>query len=191
MTSLFFTGGLSLLVIYIAKNMEAEYSAFFGLTLNFMNTISVIFVGMAISLSISLTKNNDNIKTVTISYLKQSMLYIVCFSLIFYITTPLLSYIYLGHKNKLLIEYFILSIGVIAFDGIAQAFISALRVYGMSKIPPLFRLSLIFIGIPLSFVFSIDNNPISNIIIFMMIGNLLASLFCVFYFIKNFSCIKK
>ncbi|OTA21661.1 hypothetical protein Xbed_00411 [Xenorhabdus beddingii] len=190
-TSLCFTGGLSLLVIYISNNMKTEYSSFFGLTLNFMNTISVIFVGMAISLTISLTKNHHNVKAVTISYLKQAMLYILTFSFLFYFISPLLPYLYLGHADQLLTQYFILSMGVIAFDGIAQAFISTLRVYGMSQIPPLFRLSLIFIGIPLSFIFSIDENPIANIIKFMMLGNLLASLFCVLYFVKNFPHMKK
>ncbi|WP_167385968.1 hypothetical protein [Xenorhabdus miraniensis] len=89
-TSLCFSGGLSLLVMYIANNMETKYSAYFSLTLNFMNIISVIFIGMAISLTISLTKNNDNIQAITISYLKQAMLYIASFSLLFCLITPLL-----------------------------------------------------------------------------------------------------
>lgn len=113
------------------------------------------------------------------------------FSLIFYFISPLLPYIYLGHADNLLIQYLALSVGVIAFDGVAQSFISALRVYGISQIPPLFRLSLICIGITLSFYFVTDNDPIANIIKFMMIGNILASIFCILYFIKNFSYIKK
>ncbi|WP_319929957.1 MATE family efflux transporter [Xenorhabdus santafensis] len=185
-TSLCFTGGLSLLVIYISSNMETEFSAFFGLTLNFMNTISVIFVGMTISLTISLSKENNNARLVTAGYLKHAFIYILVFSFLFYCITPLLSYAYLGYKNQLLIKYFMLSIGVIAFDGIAQVFIATLRIYGISQIPPLFRLSLIFIGIPLSFIFSIDSDPIANIIKFMMIGNILASIFCILYFVRYF-----
>ncbi|MDC9580267.1 MATE family efflux transporter [Xenorhabdus sp. PR6a] len=190
-TSLCFTSGLSLLIIYISNNMKTEFSAFFGLTLNFMNTISVIFIGLTISLTISLSKENDNIRVVTVSYLKQAFIYILAFSFLFYFITPLLSYAYLGYKNQLLIQYFILSIGVIAFDGIAQVFISTLRVYGISQIPPLFRLSLIFIGVPLSFIFSIDDDPVANIIKFMMLGNILASIFCILYFVNYFSHNKK
>ncbi|MDC9597849.1 MATE family efflux transporter [Xenorhabdus anantnagensis] len=190
-TSLCFTGGLSILVMYITNNMKSEYSAFFGLALNFMNTISVIFVGMTISLTISLSKNNGNIESITIINIKKSMLYITSFSLLFYLITPLLPYVYLGNENKMLTQFFVLSIGVVAFDGIAQTFISTLLVYGMSQLPPLFRLSLIFIGIPMSFFFTIDENPIANIIKFMMLGNMLASVFSIIYFIKCFPQIKK
>ncbi|WP_047685004.1 MULTISPECIES: MATE family efflux transporter [Xenorhabdus] len=184
-TSLCFTGGLSFLVMYIANNMITKNSAFFGLTLNFMNTISVIFIGMTISLTISLTQNNEKNKTITVNYLKKGMLYIASFSFLFYLITPLLPYIYLGHTDQVLARYFALSVGVIAFDGIAQTFIATLRVYGMSQLPPLFRLSLILIGIPLSFILSIDNDPVANIIKCMMLGNMLASLFCGLYFIRS------
>lgn len=183
LTSVLFTGGISLLVLWVSETYSVDSTAFFGLSLNFMNTFSVVFIGMAISLAIILSEGQQDLRG-SVDLVKQSMLYIVLISIIMIYCSNFMTILYTDSYNLDLALYLKLSVLVIALNGIAEIFISVLRVNGYSQLPPLFLLTLIFIGIPLSFFFELHMDPIANIIIFMAIGNLVSVILCVIYFIK-------
>lgn len=71
---------------------------------------------------------------------------------------------------------------MIAIDGIALVFISWLRVRGFSQLPPLFRLAMIFIGLPGALFITTFDHPVLNVVFFMGLGNLIAALASMLYF---------
>ena len=186
-TSVFFTGGISILVLTFANLYSQEQTAHLGFALNFMNSFSVLYVGLVISLSISLSqmdKTDDepySMLTLTLSYILVSALGLVALA-------DTISQIYTPNATNDLVEALKLSVAVIAIDGIALVFISWLRVRGFSQLPPLFRLAMIFIGLPGAFFFSAFDQPVLNVVFFMGLGNLIAALASMLYFmlrIKN------
>lgn len=186
-TSVFFTGGISILVLTFANLYSQEQTAHLGFALNFMNSFSVLYVGLVISLSISLSqmdKTDDepySMLTLTLSYILVSALGLVALA-------DTISQIYTPNATNDLVEALKLSVAVIAIDGIALVFISWLRVRGFSQLPPLFRLAMIFIGLPGAFFFSAFDHPVLNVVFFMGLGNLIAALASMLYFmlrIKN------
>lgn len=186
-TSVFFTGGISILVLTFANLYSQEQTAHLGFALNFMNSFSVLYVGLVISLSISLSqmdKTDDepySMLTLTLSYILVSALGLVALADTF-------SQIYTANATNNLVEALKLSVAVIAIDGIALVFISWLRVRGFSQLPPLFRLAMIFIGLPAAFFFTAFDHPVLNVVFFMGLGNLIAALASMLYFmlrIKN------
>lgn len=181
--SILFTGGISLLVLQVSRVYSVDSTAFFGISLNFMNTFSVVFVGIAVSLAIVLSQERQNLKG-SLNLIKPSIIYITAVSIILIYCSSFMTIVYTGSINADLALYLNLSVFVIAFHGIAGVFISALRVNGHSQIPPFFMLTLIFVGIPMSFIIEIYSDPLANIIIFMAIGNLLSVMLCLIYFIR-------
>ncbi|EKF9692256.1 hypothetical protein O1C91_002679, partial [Vibrio cholerae] len=99
------------------------------------------------------------------------------------LSSSIIANIYTQNVTEDLVDAIKFSVAVISIDGIALIFISWLRVQGFSQLPPLFRLSMVFIGIPSSFIFSIFENAVVNVIFFMALGNLIASLMVILYFI--------
>ncbi|EGR2838355.1 hypothetical protein [Vibrio cholerae] len=182
LTSIFFTGGISLLVLIFTKNHSPEETAFLGFSLNFMNTFSVIYVGLAISLTISLS-NMDKLFKTFFSVILVSVGYVVLTASFLVLSSSIIANIYTQNVTEDLVDAIKFSVAVISIDGIALIFISWLRVQGFSQLPPLFRLSMVFIGIPSSFIFSIFENAVVNVIFFMALGNLIASLMVILYFI--------
>ena len=181
LTSVFFTGGISLLVLTFSHLYSQEQTAHLGFALNFMNSFSVLYVGLVISLSISLSqmdKTDDepySMLTLTLSYILVSALGLVALA-------DTISQIYTPNSTNELVETLKLSVAVIAIDGIALVFISWLRVRGFSQLPPLFRLAMIFIGLPGAFFFTAFNHPVLNVVFFMGLGNLISALTSMLYF---------
>ena len=183
LTSLIFTGGIALLVIYFSHNLLFEDVVYLGFSLNFMNTFSVIYVGLAISLSITLSQNRQGFKE-TRSLIYQSCIYILISSILLLLISGGMSTIYTNDYNAKLSLSIQVSVAVIAFDGLAMMLISTLRVQGFIQTPPLFRLSLIIIGIPFSFFFKAYNDPVLNVVVFMALGNLIAAILAFTYFLR-------
>lgn len=181
LTSILFTGGISLLVLRVAQLHSVDSTAYLGFALNFMNTLGVVFVGIAVSISISLAQEKQAINK-SLKLIAESIIYIVVLSFVLVYCSSWLAIGYTNVSNTDLVLYLELAVFVIAFDGVAGVFISALRVCGHSQIPPFFRLALIFLGIPMSFFVEIHGDPVANIIIFMIIGNLLSMILCLLYF---------
>ena len=94
-----------------------------------------------------------------------------------------ISQIYTPTATNELVKALKLSVAVIAIDGIALVFISWLRVRGFSQLPPLFRLAMIFVGLPGAFFITAFDNPVLNVIFFMALGNLIAALASMVYFV--------
>ncbi|ENM5855601.1 hypothetical protein NTE09_003633 [Vibrio mimicus] len=181
LTSVFFTGGISILVLIFANLNSQEQTAYLGFALNFMNSFSVLYVGLVISLSISLSQMDKtdgepySMLTLTLSYILVSALGLV-------VLADTISQIYTPNATNELVEALKLSVAVIAIDGIALVFISWLRVRGFSQLPPLFRLAMIFIGLPGAFFITIFDHPVLNVVFFMGLGNLIAALASMLYF---------
>jgi hypothetical protein len=146
-----------------------------------MNTLGVVFVGIAVSISISLAQEKQAINK-SLKLIAESIIYIAVLSFVLVYCSSWLAIGYTNASDTGLVLCLTLAVFVIAFDGVAGVFISALRVCGHSQIPPLFRLALIFLGIPMSFFIEIHGDPVANIIIFMAIGNLLSMILCLLYF---------
>ncbi|EPP22584.1 MATE family efflux transporter [Vibrio fluvialis] len=181
LTSVFFTGGISILVLTFSNLYSQEQTAYLGFALNFMNSFSVLYVGLVISLSISLSqmdKTDDepySMLTLTLSYILVSALGLV-------VLADTISQIYTPNATNELVEALKLSVAVIAIDGIALVFISWLRVRGFSQLPPLFRLAMIFIGLPGALFINTFDHPVLNVVFFMGLGNLIAALASMLYF---------
>ncbi|EJL6378962.1 hypothetical protein NMR51_003657, partial [Vibrio cholerae] len=109
--------------------------------------------------------------------------YVVLTASFLVLSSSIIANIYTQNVTEDLVDAIKFSVAVISIDGIALIFISWLRVQGFSQLPPLFRLSMVFIGIPSSFIFSIFENAVVNVIFFMALGNLIASLMVILYFI--------
>lgn len=181
LTSMLFTGGISILVIMFSHIYSQEQTAFLGFSLNFMNTFSVIYVGLAISLSISLSKS-DKEDVEPYSILSFTIGYILVTALVLAMFTSTIAKIYTPQATDELVTALKLAVAVISIDGIALLFISWLRIKGFSQLPPLFRLSMIFISLPSVFFIQIMGNPIQNAVLFMGIGNLVAAILSIAYF---------
>lgn len=182
LTSICFTGGISILVLTFASLYSQEHTAYLGFALNFMNSFSVLYVGLVISLSISLSQmdksSNEPYSMLTIMF---GYILVSAFGLI--LLAEAISQIYTPTATNALVKALKLSVAVIAIDGIALVFISWLRVRGFSQLPPLFRLSMIFVGLPGAFFTTAFDNPVLNVIFFMALGNLIAALASMVYFV--------
>lgn len=182
LTSICFTGGISILVLTFASLYNQEHTAYLGFALNFMNSFSVLYVGLVISLSISLSQmdksSNEPYSMLTIMF---GYILVSAFGLI--LLAEAISQIYTPTATNELVKALKLSVAVIAIDGIALVFISWLRVRGFSQLPPLFRLAMIFVGLPGAFFINAFDNPVLNVIFFMALGNLIAALASMVYFV--------
>lgn len=159
MTSLFFSTSFALLAYYLNSNYSNEIISTYGILLNFINIIFVIYIGLSSSLAINLSKNNEEYqKNNTTPNPKDHYWnrFIIIFCLfvgfIVFLSTPIFSWLYFGNINTSTIVLMTVALLVALFDGINISIISKLRVLGFKKYPPLFRLSLVFIGMPLSVV---------------------------------------
>lgn len=90
--------------------------------------------------------------------------YVVLTASFLVLSSSIIANIYTQNVTEDLVDAIKFSVAVISIDGIALIFISWLRVQGFSQLPPLFRLSMVFIGIPSSFIFSIFENAVVNVI---------------------------
>lgn len=93
--SLFFTGGLAWFMLYLKGYYSDDEVAIFGIALNWMNILSVLFVGLAISTAIFLSKEKT-------PYLQINYFIVICLSyialayLVFYFLTPNICQLYFG-----------------------------------------------------------------------------------------------
>lgn len=159
MTSLLFSTSFALLAYYLNSNYSNEIISTYGILLNFINIIFVIYIGLSSSLAINLSKTNEDYqKNNTISNPKDPywnrFIIIFCLSVAFiiFLSIPIFSWLYFSDINKSIMILMVIALLVALFDGINISIISKLRVLGFKKYPPLFRLSLVFFGMPLGVV---------------------------------------
>lgn len=182
-TSIFFTGGIALLVGLVAQLNRHELTAYLGFLLNYMNTFSIIFVGITTSLTISCSEMQKN-PSQCLSLIKFAVIMVMFYSLGMFFLSAYVSVIYTNDFDFRLNEYLKLSTFVMALDGLSMIFIAYLIVFGHKRMPPLFRLLFVFIGVPFPFIITFEQDMILNILFFMAIGHcmsLVLSFVCFFF----------
>lgn len=149
--SLLFTGSI-FLAVYILHYLFKQDISIVGLSLSYKNIFSMFFIAFAIAYSI----NYADIATLKISQnvQKVAVKYFLLITLLLIATLPVIAYLYLSNNPTLVMSYFIWSIFIIAFDGIGVFFVRHLRINGLKRLPPLFRLSFVVIGFPLGLMFA-------------------------------------
>ena len=180
-TSLFFTYGIAALVIFFNHNYDQETVAVLGFSLNFMNTFSVIYVGLMISLSICLSQIEPQQHS-DYPFMRATLTYITFTAIVLLSAVDIIAQVYTPSVKAVFVDALVLSVIVIMADGIALALIAWLRVRGFTQLPPLFRLAMIIIGLPCSFIFSVNENATVNVIAFMAMGTIIAAFLTVSYF---------
>lgn len=179
-SSLIFVISFAALTYYITFNFSSEIIEQYGILLNFINTIFVIYIGLSISISIHLSKISgiNNIK-----WNNFIILYCIAVGVIVFLTIPFFSWLYFGNFDFTSIYLMIPALLVAVFDGISVAIISKLRVLGFKKYPPLFRLLFAFIGVPFG-VICLHYFQIFGLFAAFALINLMI-LFLIFYFDKK------
>ncbi len=180
-TSLFFTGGIAALVIFFNHNYDQETVAVLGFSLNFMNTFSVLYVGLMISLSICLSQIEPQHHS-DYPFMRTTLTYIIFTATVLLSAVDIIAQVYTPSVKAVFVDALVLSVVVIMADGVALALIAWLRVRGFTQLPPLFRLAMIMIGLPCSFIFSVNENATVNVIAFMAIGTIIAAFLTISYF---------
>lgn len=172
---LVFTAGMSFLFARISALALDTVVAQFAIGINFLNIASVIYMGM--------TRAIANIGSEPAHRLTDSFRGLIIFgtgfiaacSLLLYAAAPLLSWLYAGRADPALIGVFAIGVWVVAFDGLAMLFITFLRLLRWKTGPPLLRLSLVVIGVPLSLMWFEPGN-IEPVFKGLMAGTLAAAL---------------
>ncbi|OOS06023.1 hypothetical protein [Moraxella cuniculi] len=153
LTGLVFTLGFALLSFYLNARFDAKLVGEFGIFLNMINLSFVVYVGFASALVIYLSKlpnqpiklhrtTNRQIDWLIIRFVAGSLLAGAVLS-------PLLCWLYFGQFDTKQLLIVLAALLVAAIDGLAIATIAKLRVAGDTKKPPLFRLLLVVVGLPL------------------------------------------
>ncbi|MEY8197709.1 MAG: MATE family efflux transporter [Colwellia sp.] len=169
------------LSFYISNTKPDNYIALFGMSLNILNTLSVFFIGIAISLTIKIgqfkTKENYQITNALTLSIKTNMPFIIFFILIGIFSTTFIAKLYTGTSSVLFIDFKNLvpyCIAVIILDSIAINLTAILRVYNDAKYPPLMKMaSFVFISIPLS-IYLLDDYSILGVLYAFLIGHAVA-----------------
>lgn len=177
-TSLLFATSFAALTYYLNINSTDEMVATYGILLNFINIIFVIYIGLSSSISINLSKINgedkEEIKTSNDKYWNKFIIkFCLLVGFIIFILIPIFSWLYFGHIKSTTITIMSIALLVALFDGMNISIISKLRVLGFKKHPPLFRMSLVFIGMPIG-VLLLKYFDISGVFIAFAFANFLA-----------------
>ncbi|MDO4223841.1 MAG: hypothetical protein Q4D05_07435, partial [Acinetobacter sp.] len=150
-TNLIFAVGFALLFFYLNANYTEQVMSYFGISLNIINLAFVFYIGFSSALSIHLSKGMNYNHALFIPVLNRFIFTFVIKSLmISLLFSPIFIGLYFGEFSYFYLLVVCLSLFIAAFDGLSVAFIARLRVMGYVKYPPLFRLLLIFIGMPLA-----------------------------------------
>ena len=171
---LIFTGGMSLLFAYAQARSHEKAVALLAIGINFLNIASVLYVGM--------TRAVANAASVSTQGMLAHMWGLACFGLLYvaagsaalYAASPLFSWLYLGANSAELLSVFFVAIGVVAFDGAAMLFITLLRLLDWRTGPPVLRLALIVVGVPLA-VGAFDPSTVQPVFKGLLVGNIVAA----------------
>lgn len=170
LVGLIFTGGMAFLFAYASARGNEGLVALLAIGINFLNIASVIYIGMTRAVANVASALPYRIlielKGLTIFGLS----YVVLSGAILYVASPLLSWLYLGQVSRELLGIFFLAIWVVAFDGLAMLFITLLRLLDWRAGPPLLRLALIIVGVPISLGW-FDPSAIQPVFKGLLIGN--------------------
>lgn len=186
MTGLLFSTSFALLTYYLNANYSNEVISTYGILLNFINIIFVIYIGLSSSLAINLSKNKEHHKNNTIPNPQDPywnrFIIIFCLSIgfIIFLLLPVFSWLYFTNINTSIIVLMTVALLVALFDGMNISIISKLRVLGFKKYPPLFRMSLVFFGMPLG-VILLPHLGINGIFIAFAIANFTTLMALVFF----------
>lgn len=185
-TSVFFITSIYLALSFISRHFADGAVASIGIALNQMNIIAVICVSFCISYIIQTTKKERLKIRLEAHSIKLAVIFFSTLSLILVVVNPLISRLYnLSASIDNLTTYMLMAIIIVILDGIAIFINSHLRCCGFKIIPPLFRLSLVFIGIPLGCFLSLVMKKADYLLLGMVVGNLLSLILSgVFYAIK-------
>ncbi len=190
-TALLFVGSISCLMLLVSEYFDVETLAYMGVTLNFMNTVSIIFVSYCISFTINYTKFNSRSfgEDIHNKYLFKTCSVFTLLTILGIVFCPQIAMLYMPELHKKLIMYLMLSMMVIFFDGLVMYSVAYMRVNHHQRVPPLFRLAFVFIGLPLGSVIATHNNNGLYLVVGMLIGNaiafILVELYYYFIFRKN------
>lgn len=175
-TSLIFVTSFALLTYFLTFRFSDIMVAQYGIALNFINTISVVYIGLAISLSIHLSKNNPHIPSPKDRYWNTVIFaFCVIFGVIALLSIPIFAWLYFGGLDIVGVVLLMLALAVAVLDGMGIAMISKLRVLGFAQYPPLLRLFLVFLGMPLGLVL-LQYWGISGLLMAFVLANLLTVL---------------
>lgn len=186
MTGLLFSTSFALLTYYLNANYSNEVISTYGILLNFINIIFVIYIGLSSSLAINLSKNKEHHKNNTIPNPQDPywnrFIIIFCLSIgfIIFLLLPVFSWLYFTNINTSIIVLMTIALLVALFDGMNISIISKLRVLGFKKYPPLFRMALVFFGMPLGLIL-LPHLGINGIFIAFAIANFTTLMALVFF----------
>ncbi|GGY16454.1 hypothetical protein GCM10011289_19650 [Paludibacterium paludis] len=173
-TGLAFTGGLALLCTALAAQSGQASFARFGIALNFMNTVSILFTGFSLSLTQYFAKRMPPWQDRVAGVLALSLVYIVAWIAVLLPSCGLVARWYLGRADGALAGLFAAGLVVVMLDGMAQILIGLLRLAGQVAVPPMFRLSMVVFGIPLSLL-GFDGENFGWVMAGLAFGNAVAT----------------
>ncbi len=174
LVGLIFTGGMSLLFAYVNSRGHEQLVALLAIGINFLNIASVIYIGMTRAVGNAASERSASILGDMKGLAMFGLAYVAISSVGLHVASPLLSWLYLGTISTQLLSIFFLAIWIVAFDGLAMLFITLLRLLDWRAIPPLLRLSLIVVGVPLSLSW-FDPAELGPVFNGLLIGNVVAA----------------
>lgn len=169
-----FTGGISVLFAYTRALTNEDILARLAVGVNFLNIASVTYLGMTRAIANVASEHLQHLTASLKALVVFGVGYVAACSVALYAAKPLLSWVYLGRMEPELIQVFAVAVWVVAFDGLAMLFITLLRLLDWRTGPPLLRLLMIVIGLPLSMAW-FDPANIQPVFSGLLIGNLLAA----------------
>lgn len=172
---LIFTGGMSLLFAYAQARSQEKAVALLAIGINFLNIASVLYVGMTRAVANAASVSTQRILVDMRGLACFGLLYVAAGSVALYAASPLFSWLYLGAHSAELLRIFFVAIWVVAFDGAAMLFITLLRLLDWRTGPPLLRLALILVGVPLA-VGAFDPSTIQPVFKGLLAGNIVAAI---------------
>lgn len=169
-----FTSGMSTLFARISVLAADAVVAQLAVGINFLNMASVIYMGMIRAIANVASERRQDITESFRGLVAFGAGYIAACSVLLAAAAPLLTWVYTGRVDPALIEIFFIAVWVVGFDELAKLFITLLRLLGWKTGPPLLRLSLIVIGVPLSLAW-FDSTDLQLVFKGLMVGTLVAA----------------
>lgn len=175
LVGLIFTGGVSFLFAYANARGNDAALALLAIGINFLNIASVIYLGMTRAVANVASALTHRISTDLKGLAIFGLAYVLSTTAVLYAASPVLSWLYLGTVSPELLAIFVIAIWVVAFDGAAMLFITLLRLLDWRAGPPMLRLALIVIGVPLAMVW-FDPLAMQPVFAGLLMGNIVAAL---------------
>ncbi|MDO4230410.1 MAG: MATE family efflux transporter [Capnocytophaga sp.] len=176
--SILFTGSIFLSFYYLSHyNIEIHY---LSISFFYKNIISVLFLSFCIAYSIHFAKS------VKIKLDKEKIIFTTVFHIIIYLflfsTTYQAAYFFNEMYVAEISEYLYLSQLIILFDAIGLFFVFHLRINNIKILPPLLRLSFVFIGVPIGILLANKYNNSYYFLFGILSGNAIFAIMVIFYY---------